>query len=145
VKTVCVDLDSTLLPHGGVELDTENLRALQEQPLPIIIATNRSNPEGVRKIVRELDAAAIVTADSWLTKKPSQAYFRKLILAGGHTAAQTLMIGDRVVQDVWGANRAGLQTTMVDKLGHQPWREKIFGAIDRWLIRHIADRYQKLP
>jgi len=142
IETICVDLDSTLLPHGGVELDTDNLRALQNQPLPIIIATNRLGAEGVRKIVRELDTAAIITADSWLTKKPSRAYFQKLTIASGHTAAQTLMIGDRIVQDIWGANHAGLRTVMVEKLGHQPWREKIFGAIDRWAMAKIADRYK---
>ncbi len=142
IKTVCLDLDSTLLPHGGTKLNADSLRFLKTQQIPLMIATNRIGKDKVRPIVRELGDVKVVTARSWLTKKPSKKYFQHLVELSGHRPQELLMVGDRIFQDMWGANRAGLNTCMVEKLGHQPWSEHILGLPDRLFLHLFGNQYE---
>lgn len=142
IKAICFDLDSTLLEHGGAYLQDESLKSLEMIDLPILIATNRRLSQDIIDITAQIEASACITPTKWSKRKPIPGYYKRVIEESGFEASELLMVGDRVIQDVWGANIAGMQTVMVEKLGKLPWHEKLLSTFDRWVVKRIHNNYE---
>ncbi len=127
IRCIALDIDNTLIPHGGVELTPETIAFFREQRDAgtidtLAIATNRSR-------TRLGDLGAAMHADvrfhaTGLRRKPFGSYFRELLSQMDCVASETAMVGDKVIQDIGGGNRAGLTTILVDPLGPALWLEK---------------------
>jgi uncharacterized protein len=134
IDCIALDIDNTLIPHGGVELNEETITFFREQRdagniRRLAIATNRS-----RKRLGNLGEA--MHADvrfhaSGLRRKPLQSYFDALREQLDCEASAIAMVGDKIIQDVWGGNRAGLTTILVDPVGPALWFEKMLFRLAR--------------
>jgi len=61
----------------------------------------------------------VVSSHSVGWQKPHQAIFRRALELSGVSAADAVMVGDRMMQDVWGAKRLGMRAI---------WRRPLVGA-----------------
>lgn len=135
ITAVAVDIDNTLVPHGGLELTEETVAFFRQQRdngniTRLAIATNRSHK-------RIVDLSNTMHADvafhaKGLVRKPGKKYFADLLSSLQSTPGQTAMVGDKVIQDIYGGNAAGLTTILVDPLGPALWFERfLFRFVQR--------------
>lgn len=142
IRCVAFDVDSTLVGYGGVALDSETLLFLQQLQKQgfiqkIYLATNR-HQRNLEPLAREI-GAGLLQAKGW-RRKPGRQYFRKLLKALDCPPRQTVMIGDKLVTDVYGGRRAGMVTILVERLGPDSRLESWlpFRAFESWIIKRFT-------
>jgi HAD superfamily phosphatase (TIGR01668 family) len=140
IKAVAFDADSTLVVYKGIEIAPE----LREYIVAarnhgffskVCIATNRRS-KNLNLLAESLDAS-IVQASSLLNGKPKSAYFKRLLTELEVKPAECVMIGDKVFTDIWGANRVGILTILVEKFGPESLLDRILPLrkIEKWFLR----------
>ncbi len=110
IRGIITDLDNTLVewdrPHA-----TEKLIAwfaeMKRANMKIMIVSN-NNEERVRIFSEPLNIPFIHKA-----RKPIGSAFRKAMKIMGLTKEETVMIGDQLLTDIFGGNRAGIYTILV--------------------------------
>ena len=121
VKLLLCDLDYTLAPKSQREPD-EAVRcwiaSLREAGVKVMILSNNRSPARVEQFCRELGISYEGHA-----KKPGTAGFRRAMARQNVTAAETAMLGDKLLKDMLGANRSGVLALMVEPRG---------GAVGLW-------------
>ena len=121
VKLLLCDLDYTLAPKSQREPD-EAVRcwiaSLREAGVEVMILSNNRSPARVEQFCRELGISYEGHA-----KKPGTAGFRRAMTRQNVTAAETAMLGDKLLTDMPGANRSGVLALMVEPRG---------GAVGLW-------------
>lgn len=138
VKCVAFDIDGTLTKNGSLLIDRE-LAELVKSKLDTagintrFLASNSKRALG--EISKILGAFEIHQPDGF-AGKPSKQYYEQLLVKTELKPHEVVMIGDRLLQDTWGANNAGLLTvlvalnpkyaTMRDKLIFRQWWQPIF-------------------
>ena len=138
VRYIAFDVDQTLTHNREVVLTREAADFLNDQVARgiidgIFIASN--SRRNLDDIARSVGAARIRATR--VVRKPSGRYYRRLLKLAGCAPHEIAMVGDRLLTDVLGGNRAGLITIMVNPHGPDLW-------IDRLLkLRHMEKRYLK--
>lgn len=143
VKTCLYDLDHTILFHGTHLVDKSVIEYLKNSSLEIYIATNRQHSDELDIIAKQIGAKGIVHARNGSFAKPSQKYYGHAIKLAGYKPQQIAMIGDRLLQDVWGANRAGIRTVMVGKFGPIKWWDQPISLLDRLIPVIFKKHYRE--
>ena len=128
IRCVALDIDNTLVADGGIEIDANTIAFFREQRDKklidtLIIATNRSQKK-IGGIAEAMHADMTFHAGG-LRRKPFGSYYADLLKRTGCDANRTAMVGDKVIQDIWGGNHAGLTTVLVDPLGPSMWFERL--------------------
>ena len=145
IRQVFIDIDGTITDRGDFHVGEPTLKNLLACPLPLYIATNRLNTEGLEGLAKRIGANGFVSPAGW-QGKPSQAYYRHALEKYGFAAPETAMVGDRLLQDIWGANRVGLITVFIShrfdarNSGLEHW-------LDRWqcwLVRRWMRYYKNI-
>lgn len=140
INCVALDVDSTLVRPGAVEIDQATIDYLNQQQQDgnihkICIASNR-----LRRNLEPL--AASIGAELFYphkgTRKPKKRYFDRLLRSLNCRPEQAVMIGDKVVRDIFGANRAGMSTILVDPLGPDLLWDRL--VLRRWRDRRLLKR-----
>ena len=72
--------------------------------------------------------------------KPSTKNYRKAMELMGTTPKNTLFLGDQIFTDIWGANRAGVQTVMLKKIDK---KEEIQIVLKRIPEKFVLWRWRK--
>jgi len=132
IHAVILDLDNTLTRWEQGELAPgvqEWVRALQEARFRLVILSNGLRAKQ-RKVAEELEVPVVVAR----LPKPCAAGFRRALKTLGVPAQRAAMIGDIVFTDIWGANRLGILSILVEPLsscdfpGTKLWRllERLF-------------------
>ena len=115
VKLLLCDLDYTLAPKSQREPD-EAVRcwiaSLREAGVEVMILSNNRSPARVEQFCRELGISYEGHA-----KKPGTAGFRRAMTRQNVTAAETAMLGDKLLTDMLGAHIAGVLPLMVEPRG----------------------------
>jgi uncharacterized protein len=116
VRVLAFDLDHTLahrrtrvLAPGHLEI----MRNLRVHGFRLILASNSAHD--LTALGASIDAT--VVRATLLSRKPLLSYYRRVIAAAGCHPDQIAMVGDRVINDIWGAKLAGLVTVKVNRLG----------------------------
>lgn len=138
VRYLVVDVDHTLAHLNATKLDLATIKALRSLVsegaiIKIYIASN--SRRDLRAMADSIDAE-IVRPNPW-QRKPSRAYYRKVLRAIGCRPQQALMVGDKLINDIWGGNRAGMYTLLVEPIGPAQWLDRLLGR------RFWGDRYLK--
>lgn len=109
---IAFDIDETLVPRRHDVLPDEyrrHLQAIADHGIGIFIASNTSRDlDSITKLIK-----AQLIKPSKLIFKPRRAYFQKIIGEADVPPQQIAMVGDRIVNDIVGANRAGLVSILV--------------------------------
>ncbi|MEK9195765.1 MAG: HAD-IIIA family hydrolase [Patescibacteria group bacterium] len=138
-RALSVDVDNTIMPHHGKEIDPlilMALRTLSEMGMPIAFASNAygERAEELKEIAKTIHESVIVvtTADVSGGDKPQK--FRKpkpdmiieIAKRLGVKSEELLHAGDQQFKDVLSANRAGAGSLLVSKFGEGgDWRVEL--------------------
>lgn len=134
-RGLILDIDNTLVsPYAPADKRArEWVLALQESGLALAVLSNNSR-ERAEGFADALGCPFVAKA-----KKPNPEGFEKARALLGTERENTLVIGDQLLTDVYGAHRAGLRCLLVDAL--DPAHEQPFVRVKRVLEKPIMARY----
>lgn len=116
VRGIVLDLDNTLVAWGADD-PPEELRAWVRRVLSLgmraCIVSNNSSAR-VQSFAAALGVPGIPKA-----VKPRRAAFRRAMAVMGTGPAETVVVGDQVFTDVFGAKRLGLYTILVEPVARR--------------------------
>jgi HAD superfamily phosphatase (TIGR01668 family) len=124
VKVLALDLDHTL-SEGRSRVISQGyldyLRRVRAHGFKLVLASNAGSD--VSAIAKQI--GAIWVPASGLARKPTKRYFERVIDAAGCRPGEIAMVGDRIINDIVGANRSGLISIKIDPVGRRPsWLQR---------------------
>ncbi len=134
------DVDNTLVSFGVHRLDPDirefmiNLQAAGGFA-SIRLATN--SPRRLKWLRDELGLH--ITQPRLWRFKPLPGFYGYILAAIHDRPSAVAMIGDKLVQDIWGANAAGMTSVLVQPLGRDNWLDRIL--FFRWHERRLLRKY----
>lgn len=141
IKACLIDLDGTVVSRGEYEVDEKIRKALKLTGMKVYIATNRTKNRSLKNLQKDLSAKGVIHPKGVLGK-PTKTYYRNAIKKLGFRPNEVVMIGDRYIQDILGANRAGLYTLLVHKLGKSKGRvDELISEAERKFTMAISPDY----
>lgn len=144
IKAALIDLDGTVVARGTYEVSDVTQRVLATQPLKIYIATNRPKSRDLKELRQHLNANGVIHPTG-IWGKPFRKYFLQAGKDHGLQPSEIVMIGDRYLQDVFGANSAGIQTIVVRKLDKPTnFFDRFISWLERTRTDQLAKHYQQI-
>lgn len=143
VRVCLFDLDHTILHHGTTIVQPQILDHIHKSGMKVYIATNRVHSTVLDEIAKQLHADGVIHAIRGIYAKPSRAYYQHAIEKSGCKPEQIVMIGDRIIQDIWGSRRSGLKAILLSKFGPIRWWDQLLIIPDRLLPILCKNKYQK--
>ncbi len=145
VRFIALDADSTLVRYRGVKLNADTKKHLLKQKKYIeawCIASNRIT-NTLAPLSDNLNAPVIPS--SAFVRKPKQRYFKRVIDFFSAEPHEIAMVGDKLVADVWGANRAGMVTVWVEHFGKDGLHDRALRvrSWEKLLMRKYGDDDKK--
>lgn len=139
INYVAFDADSTLVPYRGVQLSDSTTKFLREQKKQFkgwCIASNRVTND-LDEIARAMDVP-VIRGSAWV-RKPKKLFFKRVLALMGARADETVMVGDKLIADMWGAKRYGLTTVWVEHLGRDGLADRItqLRRLEKLLLRRF--------
>ena len=135
IKALLLDVDNTLSDGHGLPIAPEvqkHLELLKEESFLLCILSNNGE-ERDGTFAAPLGLEYIAHA-----KKPSSEGVLRALSLLQVEASETLMVGDQLFTDIWGGNRAGIQTALVQpRGGAEPWYIQLKRALERPFIKRI--------
>ncbi len=140
-RYVAFDADSTLVDYRGVEIAPATLKYLKQQRKLFdkwCIASNRITNDLLP--LAEVIDAGVVQAD-WLIRKPDIRFFQRVLkYCDNADPHEVVMIGDKLVADIYGGKRAGCKTVWVEHLGRDSLFDRLI-HLRKW-EKHFLKRYK---
>ena len=114
IKCLIFDLDNTLAPANSNEVSKEIINKIKslKKSFTVYILSNNSHRERLDTVSNALNIKYVP-----LAAKPSTRGFKKIKKLENLKYEDMCMIGDQIVTDIIGGNRAGVLTILVDPLG----------------------------
>lgn len=133
-RGILFDVDNTLVSHGAKadERAKELIKRLKIIGFHVCLISNNKE-ERVRTFNDEVQVQYIHNA-----RKPSRRGYQKAMDTIGTNKDNTIFIGDQIFTDVYGANRAGLNTILVKPI--HP-KEEIQIVLKRYLEKIVLFFY----
>jgi len=130
------DVDNTLVPHNApADQQAKDLFSyLNHLGYFFMFVSNNKEPR-VRDFCRDVGGFGYV----YLAGKPSPKGYVEAMERMGTNRENTLFIGDQILTDIWGANRAGVRNIMVRPV--KKWHEEIQIILKRLLEAVILGAY----
>lgn len=135
IRAVIIDLDNTLVGFdepSASETVLKWFRTMKDNGIKVTIVSNGSRVR-VSEFSDPHDIEYIFRA-----RKPLVRSYRKAVHMMGMDSSETVMIGDQLLTDVFGANRAGLKSILVlpvkDKDG---WATVVNRRIERIIMKYF--------
>ena len=149
-RGVIFDVDNTLVPHNAPA--DERAKALFVQLHQIgfkaLLLSNNKEPR-----VKSFQEAVIYCTYIYKAGKPGVAGYKKAMEQMGTDESNTIFVGDQILTDIWGANRAGIRSVMVKPV--RKWHEEIQIIFKRFLeaiillgysiYKHYGKTINKVP
>ncbi len=141
IKYVAFDVDNTLVPYFGIELSDATKKHLMIEMSKFkawCIASNRITPN---LSPMALSFGAGIVPAKLFRRKPSRRYYRRVLKHLHAKPEEVVMIGDKLIADVWGARRMGMHTVWVERIGKDMVIERLFRT--RWIEFFLMRKYLK--
>lgn len=135
-KGVIFDVDNTLVPHGA-DADERSIalfQRLKELGFNTMLLSNNKEPR-VKRFNEKIGSQYIYKAG-----KPGLKNYRKAMELMGTTPENTLFVGDQLFTDVWGANRFGIKSILVNPINK---KEGPFTLIKRPFEKIILSKFKE--
>jgi HAD superfamily phosphatase (TIGR01668 family) len=110
-RLILLDVDNTLLPWRSESIPAatdEWVREAKRMGLELCILSNTRHPARLERIAKRLEVPFLRGRF-----KPSPSMYRQALAQFGVAPEQSVMIGDQIFTDVWGANRSGIEAIWV--------------------------------
>ncbi|HSX30617.1 MAG TPA: HAD hydrolase-like protein [Candidatus Saccharimonadales bacterium] len=133
IRHMVLDIDDTLVPFGGNKLDATYIHYLKQVKKAHITLTIGSNTRrDIGGIAQSIGADVI--PQPWWSYKPMKAFYKTILAQTAEPPEVTAMVGDRVINDVVAANRAGLVTILTNPMGRRRgWLSRLYA---KYLTNH---------
>jgi HAD superfamily phosphatase (TIGR01668 family) len=121
ISHVVFDLDETLLVRQATAISKANIlfiKKLQQAGLSVCIASNTLRDTNTIAKESGLD----IFQPSKFSFKPRRNFYLRVLAQTAAKPEQVAMIGDRIINDIVGANRAGIKTVLVDAISRPQGR-----------------------
>lgn len=132
-RVLVLDVDNTLTTHNNPVPDRdvlEWLERMKELGFRLVILSN-NNARRVRPFAEALGLE--YTADAW---KPLQKGFRETARMTRTLPREMVMVGDQIFTDVWGGNRFGARTVLVEAMEPEShWGFRLKRALEQAVLR----------
>ena len=118
IEAIIFDIDQTVVPFGKTTIPEDihdlihNLKAKYRMCFLSNFPHTEERIKRIRAIETQLDIDAIFSE----RRKPSPAAFKMALDFLGSEPEKTMMVGDRILTDIIGANQLGLRTVLVAPL-----------------------------
>ena len=135
-RGIIYDIDNTLVMHGAPadKRSIELFEKLRYIGFKTVLLSNNKEPR-VKPFADKVGSLYVYKAG-----KPSVRGYEKAMELMGTTPDSTLFVGDQIFTDVWGANRAGIDTILTKPIDP---REEIQIILKRRLEWFILRSYHK--
>ncbi len=136
-RGVIFDVDNTLVPHNAPADDRAKalFKELNDIGFKALLLSNNKEPR-VKKFKEAVEYCTYI----YKAKKPGKAGYEKAMAQMGTDVTNTIFVGDQILTDIWGANRAGIRSVMVKPV--KKWHEEIQIILKRFLEAIILAGYQ---
>ncbi len=135
-RGIIFDIDNTLVPHGApytVEVQ-ELFDHLKSLGFDTCLISNNQEPR-VAPFAKAVNSKFVFNAH-----KPSRKNYVKAMNLMGTSTKTTVFVGDQLFTDVFGANRAGIMSILVDPI--HP-KEEIQIVLKRFLEKIVLFFYER--
>lgn len=135
-RGILSDIDNTLVEHDASASDEIILflKELKEIGYEICLISN-NDEERVTRFNETLNLYMIFNA-----KKPLKKGYLKAMELMGTNKSNTIFIGDQIFTDIYGANRTGIKSILVDPISP---KEEIQIILKRYLEKIVLYFYKK--
>jgi len=145
IKSLFFDLDNTIIAYDETKLNEAHLMFFKElrKDFNILIMSN-SGYKRVSRAMVDLDLPYI-----WHAKKPLRFGFKKGLKMLNTKKSETLIIGDQLMTDVYGATRFGIKSILVASVKRKSDRKitqmnrKIESIILKKIENKLPDLYRE--
>ena len=131
VRYLVLDVDHTLAPYNALELSSQTRAYLhtvkQDLGIERIYLASNSRRD-LTAIATSIDA--VVIRSTLFRRKPRKVFFMNVLAIIKCRPLEVAMVGDKLIPDIWGANRVGMVTILVDPIGRDVF-------LDRMLLRRF--------
>lgn len=136
IKVLLFDFDNTIIAHKKYEIDKKTIELFEKlsKNFIVYIVSNSVNTKKLSAICQKLNVPYIGAS-----MKPLTRGFKKLKLRTNSN--QIAMIGDQIMTDVYGGNKMGYHTILIDPINEKT--EIIFTKINRKLEKLIKNKVKK--
>ena len=109
IKSLFFDLDNTIIAYDETVLSDKHVAFFKtlQKDFKIVIISN-SHYHRVKGALINFDVPFV-----WYAKKPLKSGFKKALKLAGSKKEETLLIGDQLMTDVFGATRFGILSILV--------------------------------
>ncbi len=139
VKSLFFDLDNTLIAYDVDIISDETLNFLKclSKDFYVMVVSN-SHEFRVKPAVHNLPYLHYA-------KKPLKLGLKKAIKMSGFKKEETILIGDQIMTDVFGANRLGMRTVLVKpiKKSSDKWITRFNRKIAKSILKGVKKRFPK--
>lgn len=133
IKVLLFDFDNTIIEKGNNVIDKKTLKFLNslKSNFIIYVVSNSLNKSKLNLVCSKLDLPYIGNA-----RKPFKSGYKKLKFKSIKNE-QIAMIGDQLITDVWGANKMGYFSILIDPITNN---EHIWTKVNRVFERVIQKK-----
>ncbi len=143
IRYIIFDLDNTLIPYDE-SLPTKKILStfslLKSLGFNIIILSN-NKPKRIETFVSNIDVSGIANA-----RKPFKKGFKKALkLLDGANTTNTVIIGDQLVTDIYGAKKMKMYAILVDpiKKKTEKWYTKMNRIFEHKMLLKIKRQHHQ--
>jgi len=137
IKCLLFDLNNTLASYE-MECPDNKLRELifeLEKKFKVIIVSN-SSKNRVRPFKEKLNVDS-----SFSSRKPFKKKFKKIMNVYGFKDTEIAMIGDELLTDIYGGNRMGFTTILVNGISEdEPFHTRLIRKIEKKIIKRLNNK-----
>lgn len=135
IKCLVFDLDNTLVPVKAKmttrEVETF-IRRLRQNKFTVILMSN-SPKKRVSLFKKSLDIPVFS-----FSMKPLKRKYKKMLKEYGFDLSEVACIGDQIMTDIWGANKMGFTSILVDKMTKEDFKwTKLNRIVESLILKHF--------
>lgn len=137
IKGIMFDVDNTLttMGHGITEENDKWIREAKELGYNICLVSNTLNARKVRKIMSDLKVNGL-----YFARKPSTKGLKMALNIMNLKKEEVILVGDQVFTDVWGANRFGIKSILVNPISKKEGPFTILKRPLEKVVLNLADK-----
>lgn len=139
IRALMLDLDNTLTPWRGYDIYPgvrEWIEKAKGAGFKLCIVSNTRTPKRLQQIASDLGLPFAKKA-----LKPRSAGFREGLRIMECDFSEAAVVGDQIFTDVWGGNRLGMFTILVDRISPREFfGTKISRFFERILLRFTGEK-----
>lgn len=141
IKCLLFDLDNTICinKNNDINMDVIKLIKKLKDDFNIIIVSNSSKIDRVRDIASIIDVSYY-----YFSMKPLSRTFKRIMKKYNYKRQDLAMIGDQLLTDIYGANRMGIYSILIDPLSKEDITVTKFNRkIENIIFKKYKDKIKK--